>query len=158
MAESSSLLAAILVLLLRELRCDVSVRRRRSVNGADLLDVDMTEAESFSSSRSALPGVIGRWRSCIEDGGEIDMFGELGVKSTVGTAGVGLRPAGGLGAAAGGVGVFERFALLSWTSCPSATSSASTSSASRYHFLRRVQRPQPSWPRLPFCHCAKVSF
>lgn len=31
--------------------------------------------------------------------------------------------------------------------------SISTSSASRYHFLLRVHRPQPSWPRRPFCHC-----
>ena len=29
----------------------------------------------------------------------------------------------------------------------------STSSASRYHLRRRVYRPQPSWPRRPFCHC-----
>lgn len=29
----------------------------------------------------------------------------------------------------------------------------STSSASRYHFLRRVYLPQPSCPRRPFCHC-----
>lgn len=28
----------------------------------------------------------------------------------------------------------------------------STSSASRYHFRRRVYRPQPSTPRRPFCH------
>lgn len=35
---------------------------------------------------------------------------------------------------------------------PGDGSSASTSSASRYHFRRRVHRPQPSWPRRPFCH------
>lgn len=29
----------------------------------------------------------------------------------------------------------------------------STSSASRYHFRRRVYFPQPSWPLRPFCHC-----
>jgi hypothetical protein len=34
----------------------------------------------------------------------------------------------------------------------SESSSTSTSSASRYHFLRLVHRPQPSWPRRPFCH------
>lgn len=38
------------------------------------------------------------------------------------------------------------------SSCAGAGSSTSTSSASRYHFLRLVQRPQPSWPRRPFCH------
>lgn len=30
----------------------------------------------------------------------------------------------------------------------------STSSASRYHFRRRVYRPQPSTPLRPFCHCS----
>ncbi len=33
------------------------------------------------------------------------------------------------------------------------SASTSTSSASRYHFRRLVQRPQPSCPRRPFCHC-----
>jgi hypothetical protein len=33
----------------------------------------------------------------------------------------------------------------------------STSSASRYHFLRRVYRPHPSTPRRPFCHFLIVS-
>ena len=42
----------------------------------------------------------------------------------------------------------------------SAVSSAvgiSTSSASRYHFLRRVYRSHPSWPRRPSFHCRIVS-
>lgn len=34
----------------------------------------------------------------------------------------------------------------------------STSSASRYHFLRRVYRSHPSWPRRPSFHCLTVSF
>lgn len=33
----------------------------------------------------------------------------------------------------------------------------STSSASRYHFLRRVYRPQPSWPRRPSRHYPFIS-
>lgn len=33
----------------------------------------------------------------------------------------------------------------------------STSSASRYHFLRRVYLPHPSWPRRPFCHCRMLA-
>lgn len=44
-------------------------------------------------------------------------------------------------------------ALLTSSSSASSSLSTSTSSASRYHFLRLVQRPQPSWPRRPFCHC-----
>lgn len=32
----------------------------------------------------------------------------------------------------------------------------STSSASRYHFLRRVYRSQPSWPRRPSFHCCRL--
>jgi len=59
-AVSSSLLAATLVLL-RELRCEASVARRRSVKRADLLEVDMTEAESCSSSLSRPSGVVGVW-------------------------------------------------------------------------------------------------
>ena len=34
----------------------------------------------------------------------------------------------------------------------------STNSASRYHFRRRVYRPQPSWPRRPFIHCGGCQF
>lgn len=34
----------------------------------------------------------------------------------------------------------------------------STSSASRYHFLRRVYRSHPSWPRRPSFHYRIVSF
>lgn len=57
------------------------------------------------------------------------------------------------GGSAGGEGDEGDVASGDETASSGTSSSPSTSSASRYHLRRRVQRPQPSWPRRPLFHC-----
>lgn len=123
----------------------------------DLEDVLSKEATSsaFSSAASGSSPVSSliSWR----------LRGSLTVvrgAASVGIAGRGGRegarsePSMGVSDNCPGVSLFVTGVSVSLSSSSSLSSlSTSTSSASRYHFRRRVHRPQPSWPRRPFCHC-----
>lgn len=132
--------------LVRRDRCVPPVVRRRSDGPdirnrlADFDDVLSTETASSSSLEPSLePSLLVGSGSVVVSGPEVEsaeaesIFSELSVETGTGRAG---NSGGG-----GEAGSFD----------------TSTSSASRYHFRRRVQRPQPSFPRRPFCHCLPVS-
>jgi hypothetical protein len=131
------MLAASLVLLER---CVPLVVRRRSVGpgNRNLADRDdVLKSETASSSLFALSSEVAVSGTDVEIG-----------PSTLVLSGEEDRGCGRAGRAGGGGEVEDEDEGGS-------SSGTSTSSASRYHFRLLVQRPQPSFPLRPFCHCEK---
>jgi hypothetical protein len=120
---------------------------------ADFEDVLIIEAVS-SSSWAVVEKSVVAW----DTGLDVTDVGVCVLESGLGRggrSGLGLGPSSWAWLVAGSLAsVTVMLACDGGVGSTSATSSISTSSASRYHFLRLVQRPQPSWPRRPFCHCA----
>ncbi len=157
---ASSSLAASLALLERSDRVPFeSVTRRRREGGLKRVDLDDDESIDTASSSSFSPltsemlaarsAVFARLRPSPVP---VLPVADVPAWDGVGDEGRGGRAGGGRGEVEAGVGVWS--SLLDELEADAASGSTSTSSASRYHFRRRVQRPQPSWPRRPFCHCS----
>lgn len=114
---------------------------------ADLDEVESTEAVSVSSLSFSCSLLVCEW-----PGSELPLWTDDESRALGSVMVTSWRGGAGRAGSSGGGGETVGSAGVDDPDNSSTSGFTSTSSASRYHFRRLVQRPQPSAPRRPLFH------